>query len=126
MPPVGGLHKNAGGLALIKEWIQSLEGTPALEAVEISASAGHRDRQSVMVELRHGDPEAELHYTTTDTPPDRNSTRYEGPFLVTRPAVVRAIAYKQGMRWSRPSSLELFYLGSQSQAPAPARRPGGR
>jgi glucose/arabinose dehydrogenase len=123
MPPLGGLHVDPTGLALMRSWIQSLDGRDAAAPVRIETRDGAG--ASVTVLLESQDADARLYYTIDDTPPDETARAYRGPFTVKRPAVVRAIAYRAGHLNSRASAVELLPLGP-ALAPEPLVSGGQR
>jgi mono/diheme cytochrome c family protein len=105
MPPLGSVLPNEAGLALLKDWIMSLDGPPALvsPAIGIRASAGG----ATQVTLSHPDPAAAIHYTTDDTAPSPETPRYAGPLEIKKPTVIRAAAYRDGFATSRITSREV-------------------
>jgi hypothetical protein len=106
MPPLGHVQVDAAAVALLAQWIAGMPGKPGMAAVVIRTAPAASRR--VKVALEHPDREVEIHYTTDNTPADRSTPRYQGPFEVSRPAVVRAVAYRDGFVQSRPSAVELL------------------
>jgi glucose/arabinose dehydrogenase len=105
MPPLGGLLVNEEAAELLREWIMSLEGPPALAAVSIVPRSDPAGRSRV--ELRHPDSAARIHFTLDGTAPSAETPRYTEPFEVAKPTVVRAAAFRDGYVPSRVSSLGL-------------------
>jgi hypothetical protein len=106
MPPLGSVLPHQAGLDLIRDWIMSLDGPPALVAPAIAVAPAAAGRPARVI-LSHPDPGAVLHYTTDDSAPSPETPRYRGPLEVDGPTVVRAAAYREGFAPSRVVSREV-------------------
>jgi hypothetical protein len=106
MPPVGSVLPHTEAAALIRAWILSLEGPPALEPVAITWSRGDRG-QPARIEMTHADPLAVIHFTSDGTGPSRETARYTGPFELPGPAVIRAAAFRDGFTPARISTVSV-------------------
>ncbi len=98
MPPLAHEVIDRRGAELLRAWIGSLPGTPALAPPTIRPKGGDY-RGPVRVTLGHPDPGAVLRYTLDGTAPGKVSTAYEGPIEIRRSTTIRARAYKAG--WTR-------------------------
>jgi hypothetical protein len=104
MPPLGTLLPNTAAIDLLEKWILGLEGPPVLRAVKLRAEVSGG---AVRVQLSQSDPAARIHYTTDGTIPSPETPRYTAPIELTRAAVVRAAAFRQGYGASRTTSIEV-------------------
>lgn len=95
MPPLGRNVVDHRAIALLREWIASMDGPPALPPVKISII---EDPHGGPVEVRaeHPDPHAELHYTLDGSIPHDESPRYTAPLLLNAPATIRIKAIRDG------------------------------
>ena len=99
MPPLAHDRLDEAGLGLLREWINSLPGTPALPPPEIVSSARSAGGGSEIV-VRHPEPGVKIRYTTDGSAPGNSDPVYEGPISVEFPVVIRARAYKAGFNKS--------------------------
>jgi uncharacterized repeat protein (TIGR03806 family) len=109
MPPLAHQALDTEGIALLREWIQSLPGPTVLAPPVISPNGGDFHQRAV-VSILHDDPTVSIRYTLDGAPPGKSSTLYEGPFVLLGPTTVRARAYKDGMTRSIPVQ-ETFIIG---------------
>lgn len=108
MPPLARNRVDQNGMALLRQWIESLPGPPVLAPPEI-APRGGTFRDSVTVTLKD-EPGASIHYTLDGTVPDISDKTYDGPIHLTGPAIFRAKAFKPGFTASITSQ-EIFLFG---------------
>lgn len=95
MPPLAHERLDEAGLALLRQWIESLPGPPVLSPPEIRTESKGQTA-SMEVVLAHPEPGVTIHYTTDGSSPGASDPLYEHPFIVDYPAVVRARAFKPG------------------------------
>ena len=93
MPPLPHGELDRRGLALLREWIESLPGPPVLPPPMISPSGG--DSKPVIVALSAA-PGASIRYTLDGSVPTATDASYERPIRIVGPTVVRARAFKAG------------------------------
>jgi hypothetical protein len=98
MPPIAHQTVDENGVRLIREWIESMEGEPALPPPKINASRGANGKAVVTIE--HPDLRAIVRYTLDGLPPNSHSTQYSKPLIIAPPATIRARAYKEGFKRS--------------------------
>jgi hypothetical protein len=98
-------------VALLREWILSMQGPAVLDPPDITPDGGSFER-SVRVALKEKEPGAVIHYTLDGSAPGPSDARYEHPIELDQSAVVRARAYKDGFTRSVISQ-EVFVVGSQ-------------
>lgn len=95
MPPLGRNVVDHRAVGLLREWIASMDGPPALPPVAVTV-VGDPTHGPVEVRADHADPQAELHYTLDGSVPGDDSPRYTGPLHLTAPATVRVKAIRDG------------------------------
>jgi uncharacterized repeat protein (TIGR03806 family) len=95
MPPLAHEQVDAAGVALLREWIESMPGPIVLSPPRISPAGGDFDQQ-VQVKLSHETPDVVIRYTVDGSAPGKNSSVYSEPIRLAEPATVRARAYKVG------------------------------
>ena len=95
MPPIGRETIDPGGVALLREWINSLPGKPVLPPPTLQPDAGQYSG-SVQISLSSSSGDAVIHYTLDGTDPGPKDPVYEAPLTLHEPTVVRARAYQQG------------------------------
>jgi uncharacterized repeat protein (TIGR03806 family) len=95
MPPLAHEVLDTKSLALLRQWIESLPGTPVLPPPTISPGGGHFS-QPVEVTLTTPEPGATIHYTTDGSAPAKSDPPYEKPIKLTEPTVLRARVFKAG------------------------------
>ena len=109
MPPIAHERLDQAGLALLRDWINSLPGVPALAPPEIYSATGPKDGQTEVI-VRHAEPDVKIRYTTDGSAPGQSDPIYQGPIRVTLPTVVRARAYKSG--FIRSIAAQQFFQAS--------------
>lgn len=108
MPPLARNTIDQRGMALLRQWIESLPGPPVLAPVEISPQGGHF-AGPVTVALK-SEPGAEIYYTLDGTVPTKGDFLYGHPVRVSGPAILRARAFKPGCTRS-VTAQEIFLVG---------------
>lgn len=99
MPPIAHERLDEAGLGLLRDWINSLPGTPALAPPEIVSTSSPSAGKAEIV-VRHSEPGVKIRYTTDGSAPGSSDPVYEGPISVEFPVVIRARAYKAGFNRS--------------------------
>ena len=110
MPPIAHERLDGAGLGLLRDWINSLPGTPALPPPEIMAASSASGGRTEIV-IRHFEPGVRIHYTTDGSAPGPSDSVYDGPIPVDFPAVIRARAYKTG--FNRSIAAQEFFQSSK-------------
>jgi uncharacterized repeat protein (TIGR03806 family) len=95
MPPLAHEFRDERGIALIREWIESMPG-PEVLAPPLISPAGTAFKEQIEIHLSHSDPEAQIHYTLDGSAPGKFSAVYEKPIFLHEPATIRARAYRDG------------------------------
>jgi uncharacterized repeat protein (TIGR03806 family) len=95
MPPIARETIDRKGVELLQNWINSLPGRSVLDPPVLSPSGGSFGGP-VEISLSEREPGAEIRYTLDGSVPGTSDMRYEKPFKLTGPAIVRARAYKDG------------------------------
>jgi len=108
MPPLARNQIDGQGMALLRQWIESLPGPPVLPPPEISPRGGNFT-QPVEVILR-SEPGASIRYTLDGTVPTTSDLLYEKPVPLTGPTILRAKAFKPGFTKSITTQ-EIFLVG---------------
>ena len=109
MPPLDRETIDAHGVALLREWIDSMPGRPVLAPPAIEPAGGTYGKP-VEVKLSEAEPGADIRYTLDGSVPGASDPLYEKPFVLEGPAVVRTRAFKAGFTRSITSQ-ELFIVG---------------
>jgi hypothetical protein len=94
MPPLAHNAIDKPGMELLRQWIESLPGSPVLRPPEISPHGGNFD-QTPKVTITT-EPGAEIHYTLDGTVPTKADPVYRQPIQLREPTIVRARAFKTG------------------------------
>src|SRR6202050_5693494 len=110
MPPLARETIDAGGVALLRAWIESMPGRPVLAPPKI-APAGGGFPLAIDVALTATDKEAEIHYTLDGSEPGRQDPVYTKPIHISDSSVLRARAYKDGYTRSIATQ-SVFILGN--------------
>jgi mono/diheme cytochrome c family protein len=110
MPPIDRETIDQTGVALLRDWIDSIPGRPVLAPTLISPAGGTFEK-SVEVTLSDPDPGADIRYTLDGSVPGPSDKRYDKPFTLTGPAIVRSRAFKDGYTKSITSQ-EVFVVGN--------------
>ncbi len=108
MPPLARMTIDESGMKLLREWIESLPGPPALPPPEMSPRGGNFTKP-VMVVLK-SEPGATIRYTVDGTVPTSSDLLYEKPVQLTSPTILRARAFKPGFTKSIPTQ-QIFLIG---------------
>ncbi len=108
MPPLARNEIDAQGMKLLRQWIESLPGSPVLPPPEISPRGGHFYKP-VQVILK-SEPGATIRYTLDGTVPTSSDLLYEKPVQLTGPTILRAKAFRPGYTKSITSQ-EIFIIG---------------
>ena len=95
MPPLAHGVIDQEGVALMKTWVESMPGRPALAPPKISPGGGDFE-QKVRVALSHELSGVTIHFTLDGSAPQKSSTVYTNSFEITGPVTVRARAFKDG------------------------------
>jgi uncharacterized repeat protein (TIGR03806 family) len=95
MPPLARKTIDAEGVAVLREWIDSMPGKDVLAPPSI-APAGGSFNGPVTVTLASAEPDVQIHYTVDGSAPGAGDPVYSEPIKLDGPAVVRARAYKDG------------------------------
>ena len=109
MPPLARETIDHRGVALLREWIDSLPG-PTVLAPPTVAPGGGAYQGPVQVSLSVTEPGAEIFYTVDGSVPDLSDLRYDKPIQLSAPTVLRARAFKQGFTHSITVQ-EVFVIG---------------
>ena len=111
MPPLASSIADPEAIAVFREWIEGLEGMPALEPVEMRIA--DPDPIHPEVGLAHPIAEAAIFYTVDGSLPGPSAAAYAGPIRVSgsaavpAPVSVRAKAFRNGYVDSAVASLEV-------------------
>ena len=95
MPALAHNEIDQQGMALLRQWIESLPGSPVLPPPEISPPQGQYDHP-VNVALKETEDGAEIRYTLDGSLPTKTDSLYEKPFTLSGPTILRAKAFKNG------------------------------
>jgi len=109
MPPLARETIDERGVKLLQDWITSLPGRPVLDPPVMSPRGGTFEGP-LKVSLSEREPGADIRYTLDGSVPGLSDPRYEKPFELAGPAVVRARAFKDGFTRSITSQ-EVFIVG---------------
>ena len=80
-------------------------GSPTVAAPRFTPEGGQYD-DPVRVQIQSSTPNARVHYTLDDTPPNQNSPLYTGPLRLDTSAIVRATAFATGLQPSNEGVAE--------------------
>jgi uncharacterized repeat protein (TIGR03806 family) len=109
MPPVARNTIDVHGMALLRQWIESLPGPPVLPPPEITPRGG-AFTGPVTVTLKT-EPGATIRYTLDGTVPTTDDLLYEKPVQLTGPTILRAKAFKPGSTKSITVQ-EIYLMGN--------------
>jgi hypothetical protein len=109
MPPLAHNVLDEAGVALLRQWIQSLPG-PKVLAPPMLTPAGGRYPRSIEVTLGHSDAGVTIRYTLDGSVPTTSDPLYERPIQLTGPTTVRAQAFKPGFTRSITTQ-QTFIIG---------------
>jgi uncharacterized repeat protein (TIGR03806 family) len=93
MPPLARALVDTNAVQVMRDWINSLPGTPALAPPTITPNGG-TFYVSANVSLQAPDPNATVYYTLDGSRPTTNSFVYSGPFTLVSNATVSANAFE--------------------------------
>jgi mono/diheme cytochrome c family protein len=108
MPPLDRETIDEGGVALMREWIDSMPGRAVLPPPAIQPAGGTFDK-SIEIRLTESEPDADIRYTLDGSVPGPSDKRYDKPFVLSGAAVLRARAFKDGFTRSITSQ-EVFVV----------------
>ena len=109
MPPLAHETLDARGMALLRQWIESLPGPPVLPPPSYSLPAGSYPKP-IEVTLRNDVPGATVRYTLDGSRPTSSDATYDKPIRLTAPTTIRAKAFKPGFTKSITTQ-ETFIIG---------------
>ena len=109
MPPLAHNVLDVEGIALLRQWIQSLSGRKVLAPPSLSPPGGKYPRM-IEVTLAHNDPSVSIHYTLDGSVPTLSDPLYKDPIQLTGPTTVRAKAFKPGFTRSITAQ-QTFLIG---------------
>jgi hypothetical protein len=118
MPPLARNEVDKTGMALLRQWIESMPGPPVLSPPMVSPAGGSYDKP-VVATLR-SEPGASIRYTLDGTVPTASDALYEKPLALNGPTILRAKAFKEGFTKS-VTAQEIFMISGDSagdQAPS--------
>lgn len=94
MPPLAHNRVDEEGMALLKQWIESLPGPPVVAPPGISPAGGNYGNPiTVTMTAEAG---AAIHYTMDGSVPGISDPLYEKPLTINGPTILRAKAFKSG------------------------------
>jgi uncharacterized repeat protein (TIGR03806 family) len=108
MPPIDRETIDERGVALLRDWIDSMPGRAVL-APPVIEPAGGTFNKSVEIRMTESEAGADIRYTLDGSVPGPSDTRYDKPIALSGPAVVRARAFKDGFTRSITSQ-EVFVV----------------
>src|SRR6202453_354797 len=108
MPPIDRETIDEHGVALMREWIDSMPGRPVLAPPVIEPAGGTFDKP-VEIRLSVSQADADIRYTLDGSVPGPKDKRYDQPFVLSEAAVLRARAFKDGFTRSITSQ-EVFVV----------------
>jgi len=109
MPPLAHNRVDEEGMALLKQWIESLPGPPTVAPPVISPAGG--DYTKPITAVLKAEPGAVIHYTVDGSVPGISDPLYEKPVTLSGPTILRAKAFKPGYTKSITSQ-EIFMVTS--------------
>lgn len=109
MPPLAHNHLDGSGMALLRQWIESLPGPTVLAPPAISPPGGDYSKP-VEVTLKAGEPGASIRYTLDGSVPTTSDLLYEKPIKLAGPTILRAKAFKPGFTRSITAQ-QVFIIG---------------
>jgi hypothetical protein len=95
MPPLARNTIDREGVALLRQWVDSMPGREVLAPPSMQP-AGGEFRGPVTVTLASATPGAQIRYTLDGSAPGTGDALYKEPIRIDGPAVLRARAYKDG------------------------------
>ncbi|HVW68413.1 MAG TPA: chitobiase/beta-hexosaminidase C-terminal domain-containing protein [Steroidobacteraceae bacterium] len=110
MPPLARETIDEKGVALLRQWINSLPGRPVVAPPGISPAGGNF-KSPVEVTLNVAEPGADIRYTLDGSTPTASDQHYDKPINITGPTVVRARAFKDG--YTRSIASQAVFIVSE-------------
>jgi uncharacterized repeat protein (TIGR03806 family) len=111
MPPLARETIDGQGVAVLRDWINSMPGKDVLGPPKIIPDGG-TFAAAVTVTLASADQGAQIRYTLDGSVPGPQDPLYSAPIRISAATVVRARAYKDGMTRSITSE-SVFIVGQQ-------------
>jgi uncharacterized repeat protein (TIGR03806 family) len=109
MPPLAHNALDAQGVKVLRQWIESLPGSPVLPPPEISPAQGNYE-QPIDATLTEAEPGATVRYTLDGSLPTTSDLLYKNPIHLTGPTILRAKAFKPGFTKSITAQ-QVFVIG---------------
>jgi uncharacterized repeat protein (TIGR03806 family) len=109
MPPLAHQTVDRAGMALLRQWIESLGGRPVMAPPDFSLPAGNYSKP-IDVQLTQPEPGAEIRYTLDGSIPGTTDPLYQQAIHLANSATVRAKAFKTGFTRSITAQ-ETFIVG---------------
>jgi hypothetical protein len=109
MPPLARQTVDQAGMALLRQWIESLGGRSVLAPPDFSLPAGNYPKP-IDVILTQPESGAEIRYTLDGSIPGTTDLLYQQPIHLANSATVRAKAFKDGYTRSITAQ-ETFIVG---------------
>jgi mono/diheme cytochrome c family protein len=109
MPPLAHQTVDRAGMALLRQWIESLGGRAVLAPPNFSLAAGNYPKP-IDVTLSADDPSAEIRYTVDGSIPGSKDLLYQQPLHLANSTTIRAKAFKDGFTRSITAQ-ETFIVG---------------
>jgi hypothetical protein len=109
MPPIARQTEDRAGMALLRQWIESIGGRPVMAPPEFSLAAGNYPKP-IDVALTQAEPGAEIRYTLDGSIPGTTDPLYQRPIHLDNSTTVRAKAFKNGYTRSITAQ-ETFIVG---------------
>ncbi|HVV72997.1 MAG TPA: chitobiase/beta-hexosaminidase C-terminal domain-containing protein, partial [Verrucomicrobiae bacterium] len=101
MPPLAHETLDKEGIALLRDWINSLPGPPTLPPPGFSLPPG-KYPSPIEVKLTEAEPGTVIRYTLDGSAPTSSDPGYKDAIKLTEPTTVRARAFKHGYTRSIP------------------------
>ncbi len=110
MPPLAHETVDARGMALLRDWIQSLPGPAVVPPPSFSLAGGHYPGP-IEVALKDEVPGSTIRYTLDGSRPTAADMIYTRPIPLANPATIRAKAFKPGFTKSITSQ-QTYIIGN--------------
>jgi len=112
MPPLAHNRVDEEGMALLKQWIESLPGPPTVAPPTIAPAGGNYTKPVTV--MLNAEPGAVIHYTVDGSVPGASDPLYEKPVTLNGPTILRAKAFKPGYTKSITSQ-EIFMVSGGAE-----------
>ncbi len=109
MPPLARNEIDQNGVALLRQWIESLPGPQVLAPPEFTPLGGNF-ANPITITVSHPEPGVTIRYTLDGTTPTPTDPIYTQPLKLTDPTTLRARAYKAGFTRSIPAQ-QTYIIG---------------